>query len=79
VIKGRGWRRKTGGASSDDRGPGAQPPIRGMTRVGADDHQGGLDTITQHLAMEYAKTAIRVNAVAPARPSRRFPEYGRMK
>ena len=27
--------------------------------------KGGLETITQHLAMEYAKDNIRVNAVAP--------------
>jgi NAD(P)-dependent dehydrogenase (short-subunit alcohol dehydrogenase family) len=27
--------------------------------------KGGLETITQHLAMEYAKDRIRVNAVAP--------------
>jgi NAD(P)-dependent dehydrogenase (short-subunit alcohol dehydrogenase family) len=26
--------------------------------------KGGLETITQHLAMEYAKDGIRVNAVA---------------
>ena len=27
--------------------------------------KGGLETITQHLAMEYAKNGIRVNAVGP--------------
>ena len=27
--------------------------------------KGGLETITQHLAMEYAKNGLRVNAVAP--------------
>jgi NAD(P)-dependent dehydrogenase (short-subunit alcohol dehydrogenase family) len=27
--------------------------------------KGGLETISQHLAMEYAKDGIRVNAVAP--------------
>jgi len=27
--------------------------------------KGGLETITRHLAMEYAKDGIRVNAVAP--------------
>jgi NAD(P)-dependent dehydrogenase (short-subunit alcohol dehydrogenase family) len=27
--------------------------------------KGGLETITQHLALEYAKDGIRVNAVAP--------------
>ena len=27
--------------------------------------KGGLETVTQHLAMEYAKDGIRVNAIAP--------------
>jgi NAD(P)-dependent dehydrogenase (short-subunit alcohol dehydrogenase family) len=27
--------------------------------------KGGLETVTQHLAMEYAEAGIRVNAVAP--------------
>ncbi len=27
--------------------------------------KGGLETVTQHLAMEYAKEGIRLNAVAP--------------
>ena len=27
--------------------------------------KGGLDTVTKHLAMEYAKDGIRFNAVAP--------------
>jgi NAD(P)-dependent dehydrogenase (short-subunit alcohol dehydrogenase family) len=27
--------------------------------------KGGLETVTQHLAMEYARDCIRVNAVAP--------------
>ena len=27
--------------------------------------KGGLETITRHLAMEYAKDGIRVNAVSP--------------
>ena len=27
--------------------------------------KGGLETITRHLAMEYARDGIRVNAVAP--------------
>jgi NAD(P)-dependent dehydrogenase (short-subunit alcohol dehydrogenase family) len=27
--------------------------------------KGGLETVTQHLAMEYARDGIRVNAVAP--------------
>ena len=40
-------------------------PIRGITAALSMLTKGGLDTINQHLAMEYAKDAIRVNAVAP--------------
>jgi len=44
-------------------------------RVGAECHQGGLDTITQHLAMEYAKDASR-KPVAPGTAfTARFTEY----
>ena len=39
-------------------------PIRGFTAAVLIT-KGGLETITQHLAMEYAKDGIRVNAVAP--------------
>jgi NAD(P)-dependent dehydrogenase (short-subunit alcohol dehydrogenase family) len=40
-------------------------PIRGVTAAVPMITKGGLETITQHLAMEYAKDGIRVNAVAP--------------
>src|SRR5206468_11671972 len=43
----------------------ADNPIRGVTASVPMITKGGLATITQHLAMEYAKDGIRVNAVAP--------------
>src|SRR5580765_1922414 len=43
----------------------ARNPIRGVTAALAMITKGGLETVTQHLAMEFAKDGIRVNAVAP--------------
>src|SRR5260370_16131549 len=43
----------------------ARNPIRGVTAAVPMITKGGLETITQHLAMEYAKDGIRVNALAP--------------
>src|SRR4051812_27779692 len=43
----------------------ARNPIRGLTASVPMITKGGLETITQHLALEYAKDGIRVNAVAP--------------
>ena len=43
----------------------ARNPIRDVTAAVPMITKGGLETITQHLAMEYAKDNIRVNAVAP--------------
>jgi NAD(P)-dependent dehydrogenase (short-subunit alcohol dehydrogenase family) len=43
----------------------ASNPIRGVTAAVPMLAKGGLDTITRHLAMEYARDGIRVNAVAP--------------
>src|SRR5438067_1507915 len=43
----------------------ARNPIRGVMASVPMITKGGLETITQHLAMEYAKDGIRVNAVAP--------------
>jgi NAD(P)-dependent dehydrogenase (short-subunit alcohol dehydrogenase family) len=40
-------------------------PIRGVNAAVPMITKGGLETVTQHLAMEYAKDGIRVNAVAP--------------
>jgi NAD(P)-dependent dehydrogenase (short-subunit alcohol dehydrogenase family) len=43
----------------------ARNPVRGVPAAVPMITKGGLETITQHLAMEYAKDDIRVNAVAP--------------
>lgn len=43
----------------------ARNPIRGVTAAVPMITKGGLETITRHLAMEYAPDGIRVNAVAP--------------
>jgi NAD(P)-dependent dehydrogenase (short-subunit alcohol dehydrogenase family) len=43
----------------------ARNPIRGITAALPMLTKGGLATITQQLAMEYARDGIRVNAVAP--------------
>src|SRR5439155_22411785 len=43
----------------------ARNPIRGVKAAVPMITKGGLATITQHLAMEYAKDGIRANAVAP--------------
>ena len=57
-------RRRPAGASSRSRRP-CRNPIRGVTAAVPMITKGGLETVTQHLAMEYAKDGIRVNAVAP--------------
>ena len=56
---------KTGGSIVTITAALARNPIRGVTAAVPMITKGGLETITQHLAMEYAKDAIRVNAVAP--------------
>ena len=56
---------KTGGSIVTITAALARNPIRGVTAAVAMITKGGLETITQHLAMEYAKDGIRVNAVAP--------------
>ena len=56
---------KTGGNIVTITGALARNPIRGVTASVPMITKGGLDTVTQHLAMEYAKDGIRVNAVAP--------------
>src|SRR5205807_5027172 len=43
----------------------ADNPIRGVPAAVPMITKGGLETVTRHLAMEYAKDGIRVNAVAP--------------
>jgi NAD(P)-dependent dehydrogenase (short-subunit alcohol dehydrogenase family) len=56
---------KTGGSVVTITAALAHNPIRGVTAAVPMMTKGGLATVTQHLAMEYAKDGIRVNAVAP--------------
>ena len=56
---------KSGGSIVTITAALARNPIRGVTAAVPMMTKGGLDTVTQHLAMEYAKEGIRVNAVAP--------------
>ena len=56
---------KTGGSIVTITAALARNPIRGVTAAVPMLTKGGLETITRHLAMEYAKDGIRVNAVAP--------------
>jgi NAD(P)-dependent dehydrogenase (short-subunit alcohol dehydrogenase family) len=56
---------KTGGSIVTITASLARNPIRGVTASVPMITKGGLETLTQHLAMEYAKDGIRVNAVAP--------------
>ena len=57
--------RKRGGSIVNITAALARNPMRGVTAAVPMMTKGGLATITQHLAMEYAKDGIRVNAVAP--------------
>ena len=43
----------------------ARNPIRGVNATVPMITKGGLETVTQHLAIEYATDGIRVNAVSP--------------
>src|SRR5262245_51772912 len=56
---------KTGGSVVTITAALARNPIRGVPAAVPMITKGGLETVTQHLAMEYAKDGIRVNAVAP--------------
>jgi NAD(P)-dependent dehydrogenase (short-subunit alcohol dehydrogenase family) len=56
---------KTGGSIVTITAALARNPIRGVTASLSMFTKGGLETITRHLAMEYATEGIRVNAVAP--------------
>src|SRR5438105_5011512 len=56
---------KTGGSIVTVTAALTRNPIRGVTAAVPMITKGGLETLTQHLAMEYAKDGIRVNAVAP--------------
>ncbi len=56
---------KTGGSIVTITAALARNPIRGVPAAVPMITKGGLETITRHLAMEYAKEGIRVNAVGP--------------
>jgi NAD(P)-dependent dehydrogenase (short-subunit alcohol dehydrogenase family) len=56
---------KTGGSIVTITAALARNPVRGIPAAVPMITKGGLETITQHLAMEYAQDGIRVNAVAP--------------
>ena len=56
---------RTGGSIVTITAALARNPIRGVTAAVPMITKGGLETATRHLAMEYAKDGIRVNAVAP--------------
>jgi NAD(P)-dependent dehydrogenase (short-subunit alcohol dehydrogenase family) len=56
---------KTGGSIVTITASLVRNPIHGITAAVPMITKGGLETATQHLAMEYAKDGIRVNAVAP--------------
>src|SRR5215813_7227912 len=56
---------KSGGSIVTITAAMARNPIRGVPAAVPMITKGGLETITQHLAMEYTKDGIRVNAVAP--------------
>ena len=56
---------KTGGSIVTITAALARNPIRGVTAAVPMITKGGLETVTRHLAMEYAKDGIRANAIAP--------------
>jgi NAD(P)-dependent dehydrogenase (short-subunit alcohol dehydrogenase family) len=56
---------KTGGSIVTITAALASNPIRGVNASVPMITKGGLETVTRHLAMEYAAEGIRVNAVAP--------------
>src|SRR5262245_60085007 len=56
---------RTGGSVVTITAALARNPIRGVPAAVPMITKGGLETITRHLAMEYAQDGIRVNAVAP--------------
>jgi NAD(P)-dependent dehydrogenase (short-subunit alcohol dehydrogenase family) len=56
---------KTGGSVVTITAALAENPIAGVTASLSMITKGGLETVTRHLAMEYAEQHIRFNAVAP--------------
>lgn len=57
--------RKTGGSIVTTTAALVRNPIRGVTASVPMITKGGLEAVTRHLALEYSKDGIRVNAVAP--------------
>jgi NAD(P)-dependent dehydrogenase (short-subunit alcohol dehydrogenase family) len=56
---------KTGGSIVTITAALARNPVRGLNATVPMITKGGLETVTQHLAMEYVREGVRVNAVAP--------------
>lgn len=56
---------KTGGSIVTITAALARNPIRGVNASVAMITKGGLETVTQHLAMEFSRDGIRLNAVSP--------------
>jgi NAD(P)-dependent dehydrogenase (short-subunit alcohol dehydrogenase family) len=56
---------QTGGSIVTITAALARNPVRGVPAAVPMITKGGLETVTQHLAMEYARDGIRVNAFAP--------------
>jgi NAD(P)-dependent dehydrogenase (short-subunit alcohol dehydrogenase family) len=56
---------KTGGSIVNLTAALARNPVRGVHASVPMMTKGGLETITRHLAMEFAREGIRVNAVGP--------------
>jgi NAD(P)-dependent dehydrogenase (short-subunit alcohol dehydrogenase family) len=56
---------KTGGSIVTITAALARNPIRGIAAAVPMITKGGLETISRHLALEYARDGIRVNTVAP--------------
>jgi len=67
---------KTGGSIVTITAALARNPIRGVPAAVPMITKGGLETITQHLAMEYAREGIRVERGRARRPLHAdAPEY----
>jgi NAD(P)-dependent dehydrogenase (short-subunit alcohol dehydrogenase family) len=56
---------ETGGSIVTITASLARNPIRAVTAAVPMLSKGGLETVTRHLAMEYSRRGIRVNAVSP--------------